>query len=206
MRCTSGRRGYGASVLVGSLQRFEDDTRALHVLAEQHVRILDRDATLADYRDYLRAMYGFHAPIEEIFAGDTVLDHHGFTAHARRKAPLLLRDLRALGDHVPPSWCTDLPDTSNVARRLGIAYVLEGSTLGGRYILAKLPPALRGTPSAFLAGYGSATGPNWKRFAVIAERLLVSRAAEDDAIIAAQETFEKLIEWLARHARVRAAS
>jgi heme oxygenase len=193
-------------VLVAPLKRFKDDTRELHQLAETHVRILDADATVADYRTYLRAMYGFHAPIEEIFAADTILDEHGFASQARRKAPLLLRDLRALGDHAPPSWCNELPDASTLPRRVGIAYVLEGSTLGGRYILAKLPPALRTAPSAFLAGYGHATGPNWKRFSVIAERLLVSKASEDDAVIAAQETFEKLIDWLARHARVRAAS
>jgi heme oxygenase len=193
-------------VLAGLLRRFKDDTRELHLLAEHQVRILDADATVTDYRDYLRAMYGFHAPIEEIFSADTILDGHGFTAHARRKAPLLLRDLRALGLYTPPVWCTALPDASTLARRLGIAYVLEGSTLGGRYILSKLPSSMGEVPIAFLAGYGHATGPNWKRFAAIAERLLVTRAAEDDAVRAAQETFERLIDWLAQHARVRAAS
>lgn len=193
-------------MLAGPLKRFKDDTRELHVLAEQHVRILDADATVVDYRDYLRAMYGFHAPIEEIFASDTILDGHGFSAHARRKAPLLLRDLRALGIVAPPAWCTDLPDASTLARRLGIAYVLEGSTLGGRYVLSKLPSGLANVPTAFLAGYGNATGPSWKRFAAIAERLLVTRGAEDDAVVAAQETFEKLIDWLARHARTKAVS
>lgn len=188
------------------LRRFKDETRDLHELAETHVRILDADATVADYRDYLRAMYGFHAPIEEIFAGDVTLDAEGFTAPLRRKAPLLLADLRSLGDHRPPAWCTALPDASSLARRLGIAYVLEGSTLGGRYILSHMPAALAGVPTAFLEGYGPATGSHWKRFAAIAERLLAARGTADEAIAGARETFERLVAWLARHARYEAAS
>ncbi|HSN28798.1 MAG TPA: biliverdin-producing heme oxygenase, partial [Kofleriaceae bacterium] len=134
------------------------------------------------------------------------LDEHGFGAGLRRKAPLLLGDLRALGDHVPPAWCAVLPDTSSLARRLGIAYVLEGSTLGGRYILANMPAALADVPTAFLQGYGPATGASWKAYAAIAERLLASRDALEDAIAGARDTFECLIDWLARHARVEAAS
>jgi heme oxygenase len=132
-------------VLVGRLERLEADTRELHLLAEQ----LDRSR-------YLRALYGFHAPLEEIFAGDAIFET------SRRIAPRLLRELRALGEHAPPVWCTDLPDASTLARRIGIAYALHGR----------------------------------KRFGAIADRLLMSRAAEDDAVLAAQETFEKRIEWV----------
>jgi heme oxygenase len=101
-------------------------------------------------------MYGFHAPLEEIFAGEPIFEV------SRPIAPRLLRQLRALGDYAPPVWCTDLPDASTLARRIGIAYVLYGT----------------------------------KRFGAVADRLLVSRAAEDDAVLAAQETFEKRIEWV----------
>lgn len=132
-------------MLVGRLERLEADTRELHVLAEQQ-----------DRRRYLRAMYGFHAPLEEIFAGDMIVEA------SRRIAPRLLRELRALGEYAPPVWCTDLPDASTLARRIGIAYALYGR----------------------------------KRFGAVADRLLMSRAAEDDAVLAAQETFEKRIEWV----------
>ena len=208
MSCTSRSRvpGYGASVRTEPLRRFKDETRDLHELAETHVRILDANATVNDYRLYLRAMYGFHAPIEEMFVGDSDLAEHGFGAPLRRKAPLLLGDLRALGDHVPPIWCTVLPDSSSLARRLGIAYVLEGSTLGGRFILAHMPAQLAGVPTAFLQGYGPSTGASWKAYAAIAERLLATRVLLDDAIAGARDTFECLIEWLARHASWKAAS
>jgi heme oxygenase len=182
--------------MVGTQERLEADTRQLRRFAERHVRILDGDATTADYRDYLRAMYGFHAPLEEIFAADSVLD--GRAARSRRKAPLLLQDLRALGDHTPPAWCTSLPDASTLAQRLGIAYVLEGS-LGGRYILERLSPALRELPCAFLAASGQ------RRFGGLVERLLVTREAADEAISAACETFVRMIEWLGTFSRRNAA-
>jgi heme oxygenase len=135
--------------LVGRLERLDENTRELHLLAEEQAEATDR-------RRYLRAMYGFHAALEEIFAGDPIFEA------PRRIAPRLLRELRALGEVAPPVWCTDLPDASTLARRIGIAYVLYGR----------------------------------KRFGAVADRLLTSRAAEDDAVIAAQETFEKRSEWL----------
>jgi heme oxygenase len=84
--------------------------------------------------------------------------------------------------------------------------VLEGSTLGGRYILAKLPPALaplRGRATAFLEGYGAETGARWRAFGEIALRAIGSAAdvdaAEDEAVAGACETFARLIDWLALH-------
>jgi heme oxygenase len=128
-------------------RRLEQTTRELHLVAQQQAETLDR-------RRYLRAMYGFHAPLEEMFAGDSFV--------SRRTAPRLLRELRELGEHAPAVWCTDLPDASTPARRIGIAYALYGA----------------------------------KRLGALADRLLVSQAAEDDAVLAAQETFEKRIEWV----------
>lgn len=183
----------------------KDSTHALHLRAEQYVRILDHDATVIDYARYLRAMYGFHAPIEAALAGDPALEAAGFAATQRRKSPLLARDLHWIDpcDSVPPC-CAALPASDSVARRIGIAYVIEGSTLGGKYILAHLPPrlaALRGTATAFLEGYGAQTGARWRGFGEIAERLLAADPAPDaesEAITAAHDTFERLIAWLAQ--------
>lgn len=169
------------------------------------MRILDADATLTDYRCYLAAMLGFHAPLEAAFAGHDGLRAVGFAAAARRKSPLLEDDLRALGDDpgVLPH-CTALPAATSLPRALGVAYVLEGSTLGGRYILAKLPPSLahlRGRATAFLAGYGPETGDRWRGFAAIVARALVRPDDVREAVVGAREAFERLIGWLAPRTR-----
>jgi heme oxygenase (biliverdin-IX-beta and delta-forming) len=79
--------------------------------------------------------------------------------------------------------------------------VIEGSTLGGKFILARLPPqlaALRGTATAFLEGYGSDTGARWRSFGALVEREIATAAAEAEAIAGARDAFARLIDWLAR--------
>ncbi|PCC67703.1 Heme oxygenase [Nannocystis exedens] len=192
------------------LRRLKDDTAALHLRAELHVRILDADATLTDYRDYLAAMLGYHAPLEDLLGAHDGLGAAGFDAPRRRRAPMLAADLCALSDdprEVPR--CTALPAVTSLARALGVAYVLEGSTLGGRYILARLPPALaglRGHATAFLTGHGPETGARWRDFAAIVARELNTPAAEAEAVAGARETFERLIDWLAPRTRAAGAA
>jgi heme oxygenase len=185
-----------------TLRAFKDATSELHGQAEQFVRILDADASVADYVRYLRAMLGYHAPLEEIFAASPALASAGFDATVRRRAHLLEVDLRALGEDGPWERCAALPDGSSLPRLLGIAYVLEGSTLGGRFILSKLPPGIAGcraTAATFLAGYGPETGARWREFGAIVERVLTEPSDVADAIEAARETFARLCTWLARY-------
>lgn len=186
------------------LRALKERTRDLHLRAEEYVRILDDDATRDDYARYLHAMHGFHAPLEDAFAADAQLAEVGFAAPERRKQAMLRQDLAALGDHDDPVRCPSLPSTRTLARRLGVAYVLEGSTLGGKFILARLPAALaplHGTATRFLEGYGAATGARWRELGAIVERCLTSETAEAEAVAGARETFTTLIDWLGRFER-----
>lgn len=173
------------------LRVLKEQTQDLHQLAETHVRILDRDAKPDDYVRYLCAMHGFHAPMERLFAARAP---EGFDPAARKKTPLIAADLAALGEPVPTAEAA-MPAPETAAGVIGCAYVVEGSTLGGKYILAHLGPALaalRGRATAFLDGYGAVTGARWKAFAAIAER-------EPDvatAVAAARATFSALIDWI----------
>ncbi|NVB78208.1 MAG: biliverdin-producing heme oxygenase [Kofleriaceae bacterium] len=178
----------------------KDDTADLHALAEQYVRILDADARISDYARYLRAMLGYHLPIEETFAANDDLAQLGFAAQRRRKSHLLERDLETLGEERPFARCTAMPALPSMGHCIGAAYVIEGSTLGGRYILSRLPAvlaAVRGSATAFLEGYGAETGARWRAFGAIVERALADRDAEDAAVAGARATFSTLIDWLA---------
>ena len=183
------------------LRELKHGTADLHEEAECYVRILDEDATLDDYARYLRAMHAFHAPIEAVFATHADLCEAGFDPGLRCvKAQWMRDDLRALGDRFVAQPCAELPNASTLARAIGIAYVLEGSTLGGRFILSKLPPAIaavRGIATRFLDGYGKDTGVLWRAFGDLACREITTPIEEASAVHAARETFSHLISWLA---------
>jgi heme oxygenase len=178
----------------------KEETADLHALAEQFVRILDADARIPDYARYLRAMFGYHLPIEETFAANLDLARLGFEAACRRKSHLLERDLEALGEARPFARCAAVPALRSLGHSIGAAYVIEGSTLGGRYILSRLPgelAAVRGRATSFLEGYGAETGARWRTFGAVVEVALADRAAEDAAVAGARATFSTLIDWLA---------
>lgn len=181
------------------LQRLKDQTADLHLEAERHVRILDADATDATYARYLTKMFGFHAPLELAFARHAGLEAAGFAAKQRVKRGWIEHDLAALGVSGSPPLCTELPDLGDVTRAIGIAYVMEGSMLGGRFILAKMRGRfehLIGRATRFLEGYRDQTGARWKQFGAIADRMLYDDAATDRAITGARDTFRCLTIWL----------
>lgn len=184
-------RRHGSGVQGRALLRLlKEQTALLHREAECYVRILDADARIDDYRRYLVAMHGYVAPLEQ-----RLVDTLG--SERCTKAAWALHDLAALGETTILPRCNDLPRVDDLARALGCGYVLEGSTLGGRYILAKLPPALRalrGRATRYLEGYGSATGDRWKSFGALLESSAIDA---DIACDAACETFARLIGWLA---------
>jgi heme oxygenase len=53
----------------------------------------------------------------------------------RRRADLVLADLEALGSDTPPA--ASAPAMQGEARQFGVAYVLEGSRLGGKLLLRR---------------------------------------------------------------------
>ncbi|HEY0253446.1 MAG TPA: biliverdin-producing heme oxygenase [Kofleriaceae bacterium] len=160
-----------------------DATAELHREAERHVRILDPDATEATYTRYLEKMFGFHAACEHAFS---------IPFADRIKSRLIADDLVELGGVAEP--LAVIPQMRSRSYELGCAYVLEGSTLGGAFILAKMP-SQRAT--RFLRGYGERTGEMWRSFCAELE------TAEDpqETVAGARDTFTALIAWLDEPAR-----
>ncbi len=182
-----------------ALQHLKARTADLHLAAERHVRILDPDATDTTYATYLTKMFGFHAPLELAFARHGGLEAAGFAASQRQKRGWIAHDLATLGVEAAPPLCPALPDLGDVLRAVGVAYVIEGSTLGGRFILSRMRARfshLIGRATRFLEGYREDTGARWRQFAAIAERVLYDDHALAAATAGARETFELLTAWL----------
>lgn len=181
------------------MQRLKAETSAAHERIEEAFDLAARTRCLESYRALLARLYGFHATWEP--RAEAVMSDKAFFRE-RRKAGLLIRDLRALGMSEAAiaalPLCDALMPLDNEAQALGAMYVIEGSTLGGTIIARHIARNLGLSPGSgcsFFRCYGDETGPMWKRFGTRLEAL----SAPDDAstiVASANRTFALLQDWL----------
>ena len=127
-------------------------------------------------------------------ATDPLLASAGPWAAHRRRAAWIAEDLAAL--HATPgvahgavadfSWAR----TSNDAA--GVAYVLEGSALGGVHLAGRARHALGlgNVGTRYLHGNGKATQSHWLQVKCWLDSVLVTPSAQRQAIAAAKRTFD----------------
>jgi heme oxygenase (biliverdin-IX-beta and delta-forming) len=180
------------------LDRLRDATKARHAAVERasglHEGCRDR------YVWFVARQYGFVAPVEPRLAAVEGIAAVGLELARRARAARFEADLRFLGaDPAKLPRCAALPDVGTPARALGALYVLEGSTLGGNFILKKLGPSLGITAAAggsAMAPYGAATRDLWMGFAGALDRWVEHRPEDEAAVVAAAvETFDRLHDW-----------
>lgn len=163
------RNGPGLQVL-STMERLRRETSAEHARLEGVTRMMAPDLTVRDYQRYLMEMWAVHAAVEPRLAGIDGLAAVLPDIEERRRLPFLELDLAELG--TPPGELAALSlhrpqiPCDGVAEALGVLYVLEGATLGGRLIrqhLAGIPGLHLGAATRYLDAYPN-VGPLWKRF------------------------------------------
>jgi heme oxygenase (biliverdin-IX-beta and delta-forming) len=190
------------------LSLLKSATAESHTRLENELDLMRPEWPREEYVALLGGFYGYVAPWEDA-AAHSVPAHLRPFFEARRKAALLEADLTFLtGDatraHVAPK-ASHLPSMKTVGRVFGSMYVMEGSTLGGRFIaphVASLFKLETGLGNAYFEGYGPRTGSMWNAFRETAS-VEVPRDQYDVAVEAAIATFDGLHDWLGA---VRAAS
>ena len=124
-------------------------------------QLADGSISLHDYLGYLSAMHDFVGSVEQKalpVIGESLPD-----AGLRLKTDWLAQDLgKSAGDF--SDLFDDFPWTEAFA--MGVFYVLEGSTLGGRFIQARLAQTghIPAEKMRFFQGYGNQSGAMWKKF------------------------------------------
>lgn len=167
-------------------------TRSAHERLDAHASRLD----LSDRADYLAFLcwHGTLVPeLEAHLAGNGIAEVVADWPERRRTAALAA-DLAALGASGGPRTDIVLPATRPAL--VGIAYVLEGSRLGGAMLVRAVAPALRGVATAYLdhgAGHGL-----WPRFVATINALDFTPADTEAAIGAANGTFALFAAGFAR--------
>jgi heme oxygenase (biliverdin-IX-beta and delta-forming) len=183
------------------LERLKLETAAEHAAIEDAAGVLDPGLDLDRYRVYLERTFGFYQTVEEQLRRLEVWEALNLPAMEREKLPLLAEDIVLLGNLQPVSIraCTAPPAFASTAEAVGGAYVLEGSTLGGRLISRHVqdrfgPDVAR----SFLECYGADTGAKWQSFRAALARYASSGEIEDRIIAGAQQTFHAFRRWLKR--------
>lgn len=164
-------------------------------------RVKSLDSKLA-YANFLKLFYGFIAPLEEKIASiKEVTDNDKI--NNREKAWMILQDINYLNPHDNNFQTTDnLPQINTFDEAIGALYVLEGSTLGGKYIRKMIASRLQMPENEgflYFSSYADNTDNMWKAFKNVVDALPHSAEIEDNVLKSANETFIKFKRWIDEH-------
>lgn len=173
-------------------------TASAHRDAEAAVGRARPFASLGSYRAYLTKLHAFYEALEApLFERLALLVPD---ADARRKTGLLEADLRYLGALVDPAALgrPRVPRIASSAAAMGVGYVLEGKTLGSRFLLehARQLDLDAGRGASFLAGYGGRTGPMWRVYRDALEHFVVGGGRRAAVVAGALATFASFTRWI----------
>jgi len=157
-----------------------------------------------DYRRWLARFFAIYGPLEERLAEfsdwpqwNIELGTMGHTAGLRHDLTALGCDLNGIG-RAPAEM---LPALNTFAEALGALYVLEGSKLGGRFILQDLAarlPAEIADAKDFFSGHGAESGSRWSAFKDSLDHYCVEHPGDLPTVIGgADGTFRAIGAWMA---------
>lgn len=176
-------------------------TADAHRSLEIAMNLTGANATRARYVQYLQALTSVHEALEPALLSDPEL--HALLADLpkRTRVEAGRHDLASLGEERGRRRFTAQLPLKTVAEKFGVLYVLEGSTLGGQVLRRELKSALgvHDESLRYVSGYGERTGAKWKLFLEALERGVTTDEARQQAVSAAQATFEQLQAFFEAH-------
>lgn len=157
------------------------DTDDLHAQAEAAMDLPRRLQDRETYVDLLCKLWWLHAA-QRGCSSDTV----------DARMAWLAEDIAVLGGCLPAT--PEAAPSMEPAGQLGVRYVVEGSSLGGRVILKQAVRALGVTSASgarFFHGHGADTGRRWAVF--VAEVDAAPPGWRNACVLGAQGTFARFI-------------
>ncbi|AVJ29439.1 biliverdin-producing heme oxygenase [Achromobacter spanius] len=185
-------------------QVLREGTRERHETLDQGLALAEDHVDRGHYLAYLRALLGWLEPLEQRL---WQLDWpQSLRARERAgKTVWLHEDLNAAGDAASIVHCEHSPQVAKAdAYALGVAYVVEGSQLGGRFLAKRLQAVAPDLPQRYLHGYGDQVGPLWKEFLLYLDSEAGALGREAQALQGARDAFDSLTGWLRSQGALRA--
>lgn len=176
-------------------------THPYHVQLNQHpllAGLTKPDYSLANYRKLLLIYFHLYQALEGQISQFISTQACAFNYTARYKLSWLSKDIAFFKDdpHASgnvPCLGMVLPEIENIGQLIGVLYVLEGSTLGGKLIFGSLVNyhGLNNNQGAcFFNGYGERTPLMWQDFLCFSDIIFGDDAQCQVAKVAACQTFQ----------------
>ncbi|MFD2599275.1 biliverdin-producing heme oxygenase [Sphingobacterium corticis] len=169
----------------------KEATKSAHQQLEKTVVMrLKGIRSQADYADVLKHFYAYFSAVEQAiapFITSGVLPDYA----SRRNASHIRQDIVDLGENVDTLPAAKAPNIQSVAEAFGALYVLEGSIMGGPYIVQMLKKYGMETGFSFFSGYGESTGQRWAAFTERMNELVVEPADVAALMKTGEETFAR---------------
>ncbi|MBP3942089.1 biliverdin-producing heme oxygenase [Sphingobacteriaceae bacterium WQ 2009] len=143
-----------------------------------------------DYAEVLKYFYAYFTLLEKKlnpFIPAALTPYYSL----RRDASYIERDIIELGaslENLPSSYS---PEITTVHQAIGALYVLEGSIMGGPYIVKMLQQYGMDQGFNFFQGYGDASQGKWQEFTSLINTEITNPKAIEEAIEAAKDTFNQ---------------
>lgn len=154
--------------------------------------VVDPSISTEDYALYLSLMHDVVSDYEKVIY--PIVENVILDISERKKADLILQDLKSIGEEKQKghAFLKNHDQKYNLPFALGMLYVLEGSTLGGRFILKNIQENLglneeKGV--SYFSGYGNKTGSYWKNFLAFFTAYEAQNNAEEEIIAGADFAF-----------------
>lgn len=172
-------------------QYIKENTTASHQKLEGTVvRQLKAIRSNTDYAEVLKNFYAYFKSVEEAIApfitADVMPDYS-----ERRNSSHIKEDIIALGGNIDELPAASVPAITNTLDALSALYVLEGSIMGGPYIVQMLNKYGINTGTSFFSGYGEDTGKMWAAFTAVLNKYGEAPESHEHAAAIANETFAK---------------
>jgi heme oxygenase len=170
-------------------------TSAQHEVLDTGLPLARADASLHDYLSHLRMLSRWLAPIEAWQAGFADGPQSGQALPRVDRLAVIDADLAAAGEPRNAASRADAPwpPHASPAYRWGVAYVVEGSQLGGAVLYKRLAERLAPHPLAYLKGAAEGPGPRWRAFMAALKADVQGEAAVAQACLGAQDAFARIL-------------
>jgi len=178
-------------------------TAHLHAEVDSALPLSFPAPTLADYQEHLAVLRDWMTGLQlEHPALTSQLDTHqkrlrldieicaGLLSGKPFEIPAALPAVAGPDRHTADAPSAPVP---SAPMDWGIAYVIEGSQLGGQVLHRRLAESLAPHPLGYLKGEGSATGRHWTAFLNNLRLQVVTPAQQEEACRGAVQAFEGLL-------------